>query len=500
MTSITLVAPCFEPTFFGRDHQLALFGKKANMPVAALPTLAALTPPEYDVTLVDEAVEELDFDRIAEADIVGLTGMIVQRSRMLEIAREIKARGAFLVIGGPWVTAQEDYFDGLADVIFVGEADTTWPRFLEDWRSGTHESRYQQAERTDMTTLPPQRFDLLDMSAYGGVGIQVSRGCPFRCEFCVIIVMFGRVPRVKNPDQVIAEMDAARAQGVRAIFIVDDNFIGNKKLVRPVLEAIIAWQREHSYPVLLSTEASINLAEEEELLDLMIEANFVGVFVGVESPNEDVLKETRKVQNLKRGRNDAGPSLADDIVRRLNVIQRKGLAVQCGMIVGFDNDHPDVFDKQKDFISRSGVSAVVVGMLTAIPTTPLHERLASEGRLDTKDPPDFGTNVVPRNMTRQQLQDGYVRLMNELYEPEAFFARWEAEFALRVPQIERSFRRRCPNPVRRAMMFLTRAVIAGVVYARLKRRASNRALMQVYRQQTLKRSARNLNRWDSQRR
>src|SRR5262245_21126651 len=204
---ILMLNPRFEVSYWGLEHALPLFGKRANLPVAALPLLAALTPPPHTVTLIDENVEPIDFDAVAQADIVGITGMSVQRFRMREILRELKQRGAFTVVGGAWVTVSEEYFCGLADVIFVGEAEDTWPVFLRDWRAGQHKPRYQQTTPTDMTRVPPPRFDLLKMQYYAFGSLQISRGCPYQCEFCDIIVTFGRRPRLKTAAQFLTEVD-----------------------------------------------------------------------------------------------------------------------------------------------------------------------------------------------------------------------------------------------------------------------------------------------------
>src|SRR5262245_1493362 len=228
MADIVLINPRFEVSYWGLEHALPLLGKKCNLPTACLPLLAALTPDGHRVTIVDENVEPIDYDRLAHADIVGLTGMIVQRRRMREILRELKARGVFTVVGGPWVSVQEDYFEGLTDVIFVGEAETTWPQFLEEWAQQRHQRRYEQLERTDMTRVPVPRYDLLKIKDYLFGSIQFSRGCPFQCEFCDIIVTFGRKPRLKTSEQVIAELEAMRKQGLLIAFIVDDNLIGNQ--------------------------------------------------------------------------------------------------------------------------------------------------------------------------------------------------------------------------------------------------------------------------------
>jgi radical SAM superfamily enzyme YgiQ (UPF0313 family) len=414
MADIVLINPRFEASFWGMEYALPLFGKKANLPVACLPLLAALTPPGHNVTLLDENVEPLDFDRLARADVVGITGMSVQRFRMREILAELKRRGTFTVVGGPWVTVREDYFGDLADVIFVGEAEETWPRFLQEWQQGRHACRYEQAEKTDMTQVPAPRFDLLKMQDYMFGSVQFSRGCPFQCEFCDIIVTFGRRPRLKTSAQVIAELEALRAQQIFLTFVVDDNLIGNKKAIKALLHDLIAWQQNQGYPMRFFTEASLDLAEDPELLRLMVEANFGSVFIGIESPNEASLRETKKYQNVRKGAT---------ILNRVHTIQEVGLEVWCGMILGFDNDDPTVFDAQREFLREARITHAMVGMLVAIPKTPLYDRLAGEGRLDPNDVSEYGTNVIPLRMSRQALRDGYLQVLKELYEPEAFFGR-----------------------------------------------------------------------------
>src|SRR5574337_1256082 len=261
---IAIISPRFEVSYWGHEHALAIFGKRANTPVAALPLLAALTPPEHVVTLIDENVESINYDALAGMDIIGVTGMSVQRFRMKQILRELKKRGCFTVVGGPWVTVQEDYFGDLADVIFVGEAEETWPQFLSDWQSSRFQHRYEQTEKTDMTRVPVPRYDLLKTQHYLFGSVQFSRGCPFQCEFCDIIVTFGRRPRLKTSEQVIAELEALRAAKTEIALIVDDNLIGNKRAVKPLLNDVARWQREHGYPFTLFTEASLDLAEDDE--------------------------------------------------------------------------------------------------------------------------------------------------------------------------------------------------------------------------------------------
>jgi radical SAM superfamily enzyme YgiQ (UPF0313 family) len=419
MAEIVIINPRFEVSYWGMENALPFMGKRANLPVASLPLLAALTPAEHTVTLLDENVEPINFERVARADIVGVTGMSVQRFRMKEILGELKQRGVFTVVGGPLVTVQEDCVEGLADVIFIGEAEQTWPRFLGEWAAGRHAARYEQAEKTDMTRVPTPRFDMLKMWHYAFGSVQFTRGCPYQCEFCDIIVTFGRRPRIKTSAQILAELDALRAEGVRIAFVVDDNLIGNKRAIKPILADVAAWQQRHGYPLSLFTEASIDLADDPELLTLMTEANILAVFIGIETPNEASLRETKKFQNVRSG---------GTIVEKVHRIQDAGLDVLCGMILGFDHDDDTIFDAQRAFLAEARIANSMTGMLYAIPKTPLHERLAREGRLDPSDEPEFGTNVIPLNMGREELRDGWLRVMTDLYTPEAYFARVDALF------------------------------------------------------------------------
>jgi radical SAM superfamily enzyme YgiQ (UPF0313 family) len=416
MAEIVLINPRFEASYWGLEHALPLLGKRASVPPACLPLLAALTPDEHQVTLLDENIQPIDYDRVAQADIVGLTGMNVQRARMREVLDELKQRGAFTVVGGPWVSVCEDYFGDLADVVFVGEAEETWSRFLRDWRAGRHERRYEQAERTDMTRVPVPRYALLPMRHYLFGSVQFSRGCPFQCEFCDIIVTFGRQPRLKTAAQIIGEMEALRAQKMEIVFIVDDNLIGNKAAVKVILRDVAAWQRAHGYPLTFFAQASVDLAEDEELLECMAEANIQTAFVGIESTNEESLRETRKLQNIRQGRT---------LLERVYAIQSAGIEVWCGMIVGFDHDDPTVFATHEEFVRRARIIHAMIGMLSAIPKTPLYQRLADNGRLGPKEA-DFGTNVIPLRMSREELREGFVQLMRDLYEPNAYFERFES--------------------------------------------------------------------------
>ncbi len=417
MADIVLINPRFEMSFFGMELVMPFIGRRANMPVASLPLLAALTPGKHRVTLLDENVEPIDFDRVARADIVGITGMGIQRQRITEILDELKKRGAFVVVGGPMATVHEEYFEGRVNAIFIGEAEETWPRFLEEWERGEHGYRYEQAAKSDMTKVPTPRFDLLKMNRYLFGSVQFSRGCPFQCEFCDIIVTFGRRPRIKSSEQVITEIEAMDKQGVKIAFIVDDNLIGNKRAIRPVLKAVADWQQRKGFPLTFFTEASIDLADDPELMQMMVDANIISVFIGVESPNEESLRETKKYQNVRQGRS---------MIEKIHAIQNVGMEVWCGLIVGFDNDDTTIFDRQIQFLEEARIASGLVGMLHAIRRTPLYDRLLAEGRLAETDNTEFKTNVVPLRMTREEMHEGYIRVLNYLYAPENFFRRMDS--------------------------------------------------------------------------
>ena len=421
MADIVIINPRFDISFWGLDHCMKLFGKRANLPVACLALLAALVPDHHDVTIIDENVEDIDFDRLGRADLVCLTGMSIQGQRLIEILEEVRSRGVLVVVGGPMATVEPEVLEGLADVIFVGEADETWPRFLREWEQGTHQGRYKQAEKTDMARLPLPRVDLLKADRYMFGSLQISRGCPFTCEFCDIIVTFGRKPRLKGSEQVLAELEAFERAGLKIVFVVDDNLIGNKKAIKSVLRDIVKWQQERAYPLTLFTEASLDLAEDEELMQLMGLANFQSVFIGIETPNEDSLRETKKLQNVRPN--------AGTLLERVRRVQQHGLDVWCGMIVGFDHDDASIFEVMPKFLAEARISAALIGMLHAIPTTPLYDRLKQAGRLHDEDASEiYGTNVDPLGMSPQQLRDGFIQVMQACYEADAYFQRLDAQF------------------------------------------------------------------------
>lgn len=411
--SVCLINPKFMPSYWGMDHILPYMpGNKRNWTVTgALPTLAALAPKHCDVTLIDENVQEIDFGALERFDIVGVTGMIVQRQRMHEILDRLRKSSATIIVGGPYCSVSDAEFADLSDTRFVGEAEETWPAFLTAYARGEPVARrYEQSGRSDMEKLPPPRYDLLQTGRYVVASLQFSRGCPFLCEFCDIITVFGRRPRLKSPQQMITEFEVVRAAGMRHCFLVDDNFIGNKQKAKELLRAVVEWQDLHGYPLIFSTEASINLADDAELLDLMVRANFRSVFIGIETPRASSLEETRKVQNLR------GDSMLDKLQR----IRDAGLVIKAGFIVGFDSDDKAIFEEQFDFIQSSGIAQAMVAILSPIPTTPLYDRLKAEGRLDLNH-----TDVAfhPKQMTREVLKAGYDDLLRRLYDPDAYFSR-----------------------------------------------------------------------------
>ncbi|HVX62092.1 MAG TPA: B12-binding domain-containing radical SAM protein [Pirellulales bacterium] len=411
--SICLINPRFEPSYWGFEFALPLYpgDKRSTMIPGSLSAVAGLCG-DHNVYVLDENVEEIDWQFLRGFDVVGVTGMNVQKLRMREILLRLRELEIFTAVGGPFASVQEEFFEGLCDVIFVGEAETTWPRFLEDLaREAPTASRYEQSSPTDMTQAPRPRFDLLKVGRCASGALQYSRGCPFQCEFCDIIVIYGRKPRVKQPAQLVAELEDMRQAGFHSAFIVDDNFIGNKKKAKALLEELIPWMERHNYPLRLTTEASIDLADDAELLELMYRANFRSVFIGIETPRLASLQETKKFQNAR----------GDSLAAKLSRIQNAGLDVNGGFIVGFDSDDQGIFEDQFQFIQENGITLAMVGMLQAIPKTPLYERLQRDGRLVEEDP---SCNFVPKQMSREELRQGYWDLVKRLYAPEAYLDRY----------------------------------------------------------------------------
>jgi radical SAM superfamily enzyme YgiQ (UPF0313 family) len=400
-----LIAPRNPESFWTFDRILPSLGKRCVFPNLALPTIAGLTPPPHEVVLCDENVEAVDFD--TDADIVGITGFVIHKARMFELIAAFRSRGKLVAVGGPFATLCPEELEGKVDVLFVGEAEYTWPQFVKDFETGHWQAEYRQEDKPSMLDSPLPRFDLLKADRYRSLAIQFGRGCPYSCEFCDIIVMYGRRPRTKSVAQVLAEVDAIHALGVTNVFVVDDNFIGNKKEAKALLTALAAWQDERGHPLEFMTEVSLNVAQDDELLGLLRRANFCVVFVGIESPRAASLAETKKTQNMR-----------EDIVTAVHRIQAHGIEVMAGMIVGFDNDDQSIFEEQFAFIQQARIPISMTGMLNAVPKTPLHARLKVAGRLIAESVGDqfVFTNIVPSGMSRLELYEGYRALIRRLYD------------------------------------------------------------------------------------
>jgi radical SAM superfamily enzyme YgiQ (UPF0313 family) len=410
---VLFVSPEFPDTYWSFRHALPFEGKRCAFPPLGLLTVSALLPASWERKLVDLNVQSLKSRDIDWADMVFVTAMLVQKDSLREVVKRCKASGKCVVIGGPYVTTTVEELPE-ADHIFLGEAETTLPQFVEDLARGEAKRIYQGSERPPLSSTPLAHFQLANLKRYSAMSVQYSRGCPFSCEFCDIIEIYGRVPRTKSNQQMLAEFDALRDLGWRGtVFIVDDNFIGNKKNVRQLLPEIAKWQKANGYPFSLITESSVNLADDEPLLDSMRDAGFRRVFLGIETPVEESLKEAQKSQN--RG------NLLDSV----KTIQSYGMEVMAGFIVGFDNDPEDIFERQIDFIRKSAIPLAMVGLLNALPDTQLWKRLEREGRLLGEA---SGNNTVctfnfKTRMDPALLIQGYQTIMRTIYSPHEYYQR-----------------------------------------------------------------------------
>lgn len=410
---VLLINPEFPDTYWSFRHALPFERKRCAFPPLGLLTVSALLPKTWSRRLVDLNVRPLKQSDIAWADMVFITGMLVQKDSLREVVRQAKELGKRVVIGGPYITTTIEELPEV-DHIFIGEAETTLPQFVEDLARGEAQRTYKAIDRPPLATTPVADFHLADIKSYSSMSIQYSRGCPFNCEFCDIIEIYGRVPRTKSNQQVLAELDALLAVGWQGtVFVVDDNFIGNKKNVRQLMPELADWQERHGHPFSLLTEASVNLADDEDLLSDMRRAGFRKVFLGIETPVEESLKEAQKSQN--RG----------NLLESVKKIQSYGMEVMAGFIVGFDNDPDDIFERQINFIRDSAIPLAMVGLLTALPDTQLWRRLEKEGRLlgeSTGNNTNCSLNFIPK-MDPARLIEGYQSILRTIYKPSEYYQR-----------------------------------------------------------------------------
>jgi radical SAM superfamily enzyme YgiQ (UPF0313 family) len=431
---ILFVNPRFPRSLWGFQGIHDIVGVRCGQAPLGLATVAGLTPREIPVELQDENVEPIALD--TDADVVAIGCWNVQYHRAHELAREFRRRGKLVVVGGPYPTlCPERFTDGTFDVVFDGETENTWPEFCRDLLAGAPRPVYKQVGNVDMRLSPVPRFDLIRRGDYLYYFVQTTRGCPFACEFCDIIITDGRVPRLKSIPQVLKEIETIAALGGRYISFSDANLIGNQKFAEQLLEALGAFSRSNGYPIQFSAEMTITVAERPRLLELLREANFTSIFVGIESPRLDSLMETKKRQNAHR-------PLLDSI----RLIQSHNLIIVAGMIVGFDHDDHRIFEEQFDFLMEAGIPFTTCGVLTAIEKTPLHARLQKEGRLlpyDSATVLGHGAadlNFVPKLMTVDELQRGYNWLIRSLYRYDNYGARVVQALRPFQPRPEREHR------------------------------------------------------------
>ncbi len=410
---IYLVQPRFPPSYWGLEHFMALTPFHAVFPPLGLLTLAALTPREFPLELCDEnAGEEIDYD--TDAEIVGITGYIIQLEQVLAIADRFRALGKMVILGGPLANLVPELCRPHCDVLFEGEAEYIWPKFLRELCEGRAGDHYVEHEKIHLPDSPPPRLDVLKRRYAHGV-VQCTRGCPFTCEFCDIIVMYGRKMRYKPVSQVLQEVEAWHRRGALQVFFADDNFVGNRPYAKELLAALAEWNNRQSRPLSFYTQCSVDMVRDEELLCLLRDANFISVFLGIESPRKASLAETKKMQNEKL-----------NLVEAIHKIQSHNLFISAGMIVGFDADDVSIFDEQFNFLQEAQVPIVMSSVLLAVPRTPLYERLKAAGRLVTSTHTEGyvgtagGTNFHPLLMTREQLREGHQELYRRLYSPDAF--------------------------------------------------------------------------------
>ncbi|HEX9062447.1 MAG TPA: B12-binding domain-containing radical SAM protein [Clostridia bacterium] len=416
MKKILLVYPeAPKTTFWSFSHALKFVSKKSNFPPLGLITIAPMLPDTWEKRLVDMNTTHLTDKDILWADFVFISAMVIQKDSARSIIDRCKALGVKTVAGGPLFTCEHSEFDDV-DHLMLGEGELIIPEFIADLEKGNPKHMYTAVGWADLAQTPVPSWELVDMKKYSTMNIQYSRGCPYNCEFCNVTTLFGHTPRTKSKEQIITELDVIYNNGWKGgVFFVDDNFIGNrKKLKEDILPALIQWMEKRKHPFSFLTEVSINLSDDEELMQLMVRAGFDSVFVGIETVSEESLAECSKHQNKNR-----------DMVECVKKMQRYGLQVQGGFIVGFDSDNPTIFKRMIDFIQESGIVTAMVGLLNAPKGTQLYQRLASEGRISSSfsgDNTDLSINFKPR-MNEEVLVDGYKSIIHTIYSPKHYYER-----------------------------------------------------------------------------
>jgi radical SAM superfamily enzyme YgiQ (UPF0313 family) len=413
---ILMVYPDYEDTFWGFKKIIRLLGKKAAYPPLGLLTVSAMLPSHWDKKLVDMNTDSLEEKDIKWSDYIFISAMIVQKNTAKKVISLAKKHNKTVVAGGPlFTTGYEDFPE--VDHLVLGEVEEYIHEVIEDLENGKMKRLYKSEHFPDMSKTPIPDWGLINLSYYNSMCIQFSRGCPFNCEFCDVVQLNGRIPRYKTVEQILTELDSLYQTGWRAgVFFVDDNFIGNKREIKKyLLPAIIKWQKERNYPFSFNTQVSINLSDDEKLINLLTEAGFTTVFVGIETPDTDSLAECGKIQNRNR-----------DLLSSVKIIQNGGLEVQGGFIVGFDSDKPSIFQNQIDFIQKSGIVTAMVGLLTALPKTRLYKRLKETDRLIKKPSGNnMGTaslNFIPK-MDKDVLVKGYEKVLSTIYAPKQYYER-----------------------------------------------------------------------------
>ena len=410
-----LLYPEFPVTFWSFKYALKFISKKSSHPPLGLITVAAMLPEDWEIRLVDLNVDALKENDIIWADLVFISAMSIQLESVKALIKRCKAKNRRIVAGGPLFTEEADHFPEI-DHLVLNEAEHTLPEFLNDLKQGKPNKRYGTVEFPDIRKSVLPTYQLLNRKKYAVMSLQLSRGCPFNCEFCEVTALFGNKMRLKSSDHIIEELNAIYESGWRGeVFFVDDNFIGNRKFLKSdLLPKLSVWMQERKYPFKFITEASINLSDDDFLLDNMVKSGFSSVFVGIETPDEDSLKECSKFQNNNR-----------DLIESVHKIQNKGIIVMGGFIVGFDNDKPSIFQRQIDFIQHSGIISAMVGLLNAPPKTKLYKRLLKENRIISNfsgNNTDLAMNFIPK-MSFEDLKHGYQNLVKGIYSRKPYYHR-----------------------------------------------------------------------------